>query len=95
MNRSGLIIYLIVLCYCSESLCTISPSDKKIKGKSSELVIKKGPQPDSVIDRNLIEDEPAARDIIAEHAGYYKDTGRRLFNGTILGYVTPVGSTDL
>lgn len=90
MNRTALLIYLILLTSVSFVCCTLSRSDKKVKGKSFELVIKKGPQSNSVIERNLIEDEPAARDIIAENAAYYKDTGRRLFNGTILGYVTPV-----
>lgn len=70
---------------------TLSPSNKNKKPKSGkDIKVKSGPQPDSVFDRNLVEEEPMARDIIVENAAYYKDTKNRLFNGTVLGYVTPV-----
>lgn len=68
---------------------TLVPS-KKGKKAAKELKTKQGPQPSSVLDRNLVEEEPAARDILVEHATYFRDTDRRLFDGTVLGYVTPV-----
>ncbi|XP_055386382.1 chitinase domain-containing protein 1 [Condylostylus longicornis] len=66
---------------------TIAPSKKKAKEK--ELKIKKGPQDLNVYERNLVEEEPAAKEILVENAAYYKDTGKKNFNGTILGYITP------
>lgn len=82
---------LVLLCVSHLVQATLSPSNKNKKAKSTKDVkVKAGPQPDSVNDRNLIEEEPMARDIIVENAAYYKDTRNRLFNGTLLGYVTPV-----
>lgn len=91
------IIIIAVLAACvilCEVQCTLSPSNKSKKGskagKEKEFKIKVGPQQYSVFDRNLIEDEPSARDILVESGSYYKDTENRLFNGTVLGYVTSV-----
>lgn len=82
---------LVLLCIVNLVYGTLSPSSKNKKSKSAKDVkVNSGPQPDSVIDRNLVEEEPMARDIIVENAAYYKDTKNRLFNGTVLGYVTPV-----
>lgn len=70
---------------------TISPSDKGKKSKAAkELEASSGPVGKSVFDRNLIEDEPFARDILAEHAAYFQNTSARNFDGSVLGYVTPV-----
>lgn len=81
----------ILLC---EVHCTLSPSNKSKKGakpaKEKDFKIKVGAQQYSVFDRNLIEDEPSAKDILVESGSYYKDTENRLFNGTVLGYVTSV-----
>lgn len=35
------------------------------------------------------DDEPLAKDILVESGAYYKNTADRLFNGSVLGYVTP------
>lgn len=74
---------------------TINPSkNKKTKQKSQpasvEVKIKTGPQENSVYDRNLVENEPLASEIIAEAGTYYKYTDLKNFNGTVLGFVTPV-----
>lgn len=70
---------------------TISPSDKGKKSKAAkELKENSGPVEKSVFDRNLIEDEPFARDILTEHAAYFQNTSARHFDGSVLGYVTPV-----
>lgn len=70
---------------------TISPSSKGKRAKTpKELKVNVGPADKSVFDRNLIEDEPLARDILAEHGAYFQDTSARRFDGTVLGYVTPV-----
>jgi chitinase domain-containing protein 1 len=81
-----LTIYLTLVCG------TLTPNNKNNKKatKTKEIKIKNGPDSVSVFDRNLIEDEPAARDILIENKAYYTDTADRHFNGTILGYVTPV-----
>lgn len=80
------LVYLIVNVHC-----TLSPPSKGKKVKAvKELKINTGPVDKSVFQRNLIEDEPSARDILVENGAYYRDTSTRLFNGTILGYVTPV-----
>lgn len=52
--------------------------------------MKTGPIRESVFDRNLIEDEPSSKGILIENGAYYEDTSLRHFNGTVLGYVTPV-----
>lgn len=93
MHQKAAFVWLILgfLCISHLAYGTLSPSNKNKKAKSAKDVkVKSGPQPDSVIDRNLVEEEPMARDIIVENAAYYKDTKNRLFNGTVLGYVTPV-----
>lgn len=87
--------WFIVSLLCFVALCgaTITPS-KKGKKVAKELKTKQGPQSKNVIDRNLIEEEPVARDILLEHATYFRDTHVKLFSGTVLGYVTPVKSFD-
>ena len=86
----NLIISLCVICHSVNA--TLSPSNKNSKKnkQTKELKATNGPVLESVFDRNLIDDEPVARDILMESNAYYKDTKRRMFNGTILGYVTPV-----
>lgn len=93
MNQKAIFVRSVLMLLFVSHLAhgTLSPSNKNKKAKSAKDVkVKSGPQPDSVIDRNLVEEEPMARDIIVENAAYYKDTRNRLFNGTVLGYVTPV-----
>ena len=70
---------------------TLSPSDTQKKGKKvKELKLKTGKIASSVFQRNLIDEEPLAKDILVENGAYYEDTSTKLFNGTVLGYVTPV-----
>lgn len=89
MNITYLFIFTLLAVILHLNDATLSPS-KKGKKVVKELKTKKGPQSTSVIDRNLIEEEPVARDILLEHATYFRDTDLKLFNGTVLGYVTPV-----
>ncbi|XP_037033847.1 chitinase domain-containing protein 1 [Bradysia coprophila] len=88
---TGITVLLSCVLLC-EVHCTLSPSNKSKKGsktgKDKDFKIKLGPQQFSVFDRNLIEDEPSARDILVESGSYYEETENRLFNGTVLGYVT-------
>lgn len=83
-----------VICFCCAFAiveCTIAPSDKGKKAKAQkELKVKSGPVAENVIERNLIEDEPAAKDIFIENAAYYRNTSVRQFDGPVLVYVTPV-----
>lgn len=70
---------------------TISPSSKGKKAKQpKELKVNAGPVTDNVFDRGLVDDEPLASDILLENSAYYRNTDIRNFNGTVLGYVTPV-----
>lgn len=77
----------------SLGLCfaTISPGDKS---KSQQKVLKaknkKGPVDESVYERKLIDTDPSPQEILVEHAAYCKHVDQRNFNGTVLGYVTPV-----
>lgn len=91
-----LLLYLVALVIVASSvLATLNPSKNK-KGKQkaktvpSVIKVKSGPQENSVYERNLVDNEPLASDIIAEAHTYYKDTSLKNFNGSVLGYVTPV-----
>ncbi|CAI7819473.1 unnamed protein product [Closterium sp. NIES-54] len=48
-----------------------------------------GPVESSVFARRLVTADVSYRDILKEHARYWKDTAHRHFNGTVLAYVTP------
>ena len=70
---------------------TISPSSKTNKGgKDKEWKLKTGPISENVIQRELVDEEPFSKSIVVESGAYYEDTSLRNFNGTVLGYVTPV-----
>lgn len=74
---------------------TLNPSKNK-KGKSKatpEAKVNSGAVDKNVFDRNLVEIEPQSTSIISEANTYYRETGLKNFNGTVLGYVTPVKST--
>jgi chitinase domain-containing protein 1 len=86
-----LVIALVVACVSA----TINPSkNKKSKQKAQQAEVKikvnVGPQEKSVYERNLVDNEPLASEIIAESGTYFKHTSLKNFNGTVLGYVTPV-----
>lgn len=85
--QSIFIVIALLFVAVAQSNATISPGNTKTK-QTKQFKVKKGPQEDSIFDRNLIDEEPAARDIIIENAAYFKDTSLRRFNGTVLGYVT-------
>lgn len=75
---------------------TLSPKSKGdksrnvVKPEKVELVLKTGALEENIFERGLIDDEPSAKDIIVENGAYYKDTAINYFNGSVLGYVTPV-----
>ena len=77
--------------FCHVAFATLSPSDKNKNKKVKELKVKTGPQPTNVYDRGLVQGEPSAKDIIVENAAYFQDTSLKLFEGKVLGFVTPVG----
>lgn len=86
-------LLICLICQPNWSQATISPSSKGKKAKASkekELKVNEGPVEDNVFERVLVDEEPSAADILMENGAYCKDTSRRLFNGTVLGYVTPV-----
>uniref|UniRef100_A0A182KB93 Chitinase domain-containing protein 1 n=1 Tax=Anopheles christyi TaxID=43041 RepID=A0A182KB93_9DIPT len=71
------------------AFATLSPSDKNKNKKVKELKVKSGPQPTNVYDRELVQGEPSAKDIIVENAAFFQDTSLKLFEGKVLGFVTP------
>lgn len=83
---------LIIALIASFVSATINPAkNKKTKQKTqAEAKINVGPQEKSVYERNLVENEPLASEILAESGTYYRETSLKNFNGTVLGYVTPV-----
>lgn len=87
---SVLLLTLVLLITIEATLTPKSKGANKKTTKQKEFKVINGPQEESVFDRNLVEEEPASRDIISDNAAYYRRTDKKLFNGTILGYVTPV-----
>lgn len=91
MKVAAQCVIALILLTCVSA--TINPSkNKKGKQKSSDVNVKvnKGPQEKSVYDKNLVDNEPLASEIIAEANTYYRETYIKNFNGSLLGYVTPV-----
>ncbi|XP_052893647.1 chitinase domain-containing protein 1 [Anopheles moucheti] len=88
LQKSVQFIFIIVLIH-REAFGTLSPSDKNKNKKVKELKVKVGPQPTNVYDRDLVQGEPSAKDIIVENAAYFQDTSLKLFEGKVLGFVTP------
>lgn len=87
---------IVFLCFIAVANATLAPPKKGERTKTTkEVKLNAGPVNQNVIDRNLVEDEPSAKDIITESGTYYKDTKNRLFPGPTLGFVTPVSLTTL
>lgn len=81
---------LLLLTALQLSTGTLSPSDVKNKNKKAkELKVRQGPQPTSVLERGLVQEEPSAKDILVESGTFYEETALKNFKGTVLGYVTP------
>lgn len=82
----------LTLTLITYSSATLGPSKtKKAKQKSQqELKINEGPVSKNVFQRDLVDIEPLASRIVSEGNTYYQDTTIKNFNGTVLGYVTPV-----
>lgn len=73
------------------SNATIAPPDKNKKVKPvKEFKVNKGPVDKNVFERNLVQDEPTSESIIKQSGTYYKNTSARLFDGSTVGFVTPV-----
>ncbi|EAA12357.2 AGAP008124-PA, partial [Anopheles gambiae str. PEST] len=88
LHKTVLCVALAAL-FCHFAFATLSPSDKNKNKKVKELKVKTGPQPTNVYDRGLVQGEPSAKDIIVENAAYFQDTSLKLFEGKVLGFVTP------
>lgn len=80
---------LVIVMSLGLCIATISPGDKN-KNQQKTIKAKKGPVDESVFERKLIDLEPSPQEILVENAAYCKSVGKRNFNGTVLGYVTPV-----
>lgn len=84
------VIYVLLSVLPSLCTATLTPKSKKKEVHIKADKIKTGPQNYTVFDRNLIIENPTAKDIITNHQAYYADTEKRNFDGLVLGYVTPV-----
>ncbi|XP_066995734.2 chitinase domain-containing protein 1 [Anabrus simplex] len=67
---------------------TLSRDDQKVKNPK-KIKIQEGPVSSSVIDRNLVTEEPQIKDILSHYKSYFEDTKKKNFKGHLLGYVTP------
>ncbi|KAH8409484.1 hypothetical protein KR222_006372 [Zaprionus bogoriensis] len=95
--RSTTVHHLLLCLLLLGSGCawgTLSP-DSKSKAKHKESKFLRGPQDSDVFSLGLVSPEPWPKDILVHHEAYYKDTALRRFNGTTLGYVTPVSIKTL
>lgn len=88
MIRLKLTIYIIFTIYISLNECTLSPSKNK---KSS---VRLGAIETSVQDRNLLIENPSAKDILNNYQAYYSNTSKYNSEGIVLGYVTPVSPNN-
>jgi chitinase domain-containing protein 1 len=81
MKVAAVCVFLIAL-FATVS-ATLNPSkNKKGKQKTEKVVnikVNKGPQEKSVYERNLVDNEPLATDIIREAHAYYHDTSLKNF----------------
>lgn len=79
---------VIVLIVISSVSCTLAPNSKSQKGsKTGELKVRKGPVNNP---RDLVREEPSAKEILKENGAYYYNTSIKNFKGTVLAFVTPV-----
>jgi len=69
---------------------TLTPNSKKSKKNPPEVKMNSGPVNLDVFERGLVDAEPQSLSIIQEANTYYRETSLKNFNGTVLGYVTPV-----
>lgn len=90
LSKKNITIWILyVYITISSVVGTISPGDKSQK-QPKLLKVKTGPRDESVFDLDLIDIEPSAKEVLINSGSYYKDTKVRNFNGTVLGFVTPV-----
>ncbi|XP_016982105.1 chitinase domain-containing protein 1 [Drosophila rhopaloa] len=94
MRAPDALVYLLAILFLVLTSVhgTLAPDSHKPKSKHKESSLRGGPQDSDVFDLGLVNPEPLAKDIVANHRGYFKESGLRRFNGTTLGYVTPWNS---
>ncbi|GJP49386.1 hypothetical protein CLOM_g8603 [Closterium sp. NIES-68] len=74
------------------AILAASAQSKRVKQRQQQAAsagTDEGPVESSVFARRLVTADVSYRDILKEHARYWKETSRRHFNGTVLAYVTP------
>lgn len=91
MSSNIYILLCILPLFC---IATLTPKSKNREVKIKPEKVKSGPQNYSVFDRNLIVENPTAKEVVLNHQAYYADTKKRNFDGFVLGYVTPVSATN-
>lgn len=87
-----LILHLaIIIVICNG---TISPGKTRSKKKSSLQSIDafEGVRNQSLQELKLIKPDTTSKDILTYHGTYHRNISQRHFNGTVLGYLTPVNN---
>jgi len=89
MNAPIKILVLLAL-VVPDNDCTLSKSDRKKKPTKKSDVRSVGPLDQTVYERGLVTTNlKHPSEVIANFAGYGRDTSLRNFDGHVLGYVTP------
>lgn len=86
-NIHFLILFLLTVIYNSDTTLTPkSPKGSKVKPNK----VKSGPQNYSVFTKKFVMDSPNSKDIIVNHAAFFKEVDEYSYDGMVLGYITPV-----
>ena len=84
----SVVLLIPLLATCVHS--TLNPNSKKSKKNPPDVKTNSGPVNLDVFERGLVDAEPQSLSIIQEANTYYRETSLKNFNGTVLGYLTPV-----
>ncbi|CAG9839522.1 unnamed protein product [Diabrotica balteata] len=93
--KSKQLFFIILIIVAPLVTCTLSPKSPKNKDKQSKASVQKpksGPQDTTIFNKNLIDEHPSAKDIIANHKTFFKEVDEYNMDGLVLGYVTPWNS---
>ena len=88
MLFSSIGVLILQVLYLGDA--TLTPKSPKSKKHRSPGEVRLGPQNYTVFDLGLVVDPPEARDVVENHAAFYRETDRYSTEGIVLGYVTPV-----
>lgn len=90
MNFSHFVWFGLILIFSEATLSPKSPKGNKVKTDKTKI----GPQNYTVFSKNLVVEEPNAKDIINHHQGFFREVDEFSYPGLVLGYVTPVSQIN-